>query len=412
MAIQKLKAFKFYSTYLSVRGQEPDPDLWFDQRIKEWTTRYNLQLQIVAGEKADAAKGPTAPTLKSFDDWEPFELGFLIGLRTHRSVGSMAPLNYVLREVPEVTAEQWDADYPSYDDDMIATHEHTGVEGINPNFARDNRRVFDILKPLVQEGRGNTLIREFDATRDGRAAYMALKAHCMGEGPTTSKRAKAYGMITRAQYTGKSRNFTFDDYILQHKKAHLMLEETGEPLAETKKVTDFLAGINCEKLEYGKTYIHMTPALKASFHLTQNHLMSYLKAIEEAPRPENRQLRSAQTEGRGGRGRGGRGGRGRGGRSASPGRGGRGRRGPRTGHYEKEEWAKLTPEQRAEVTAARLAKKRTAAAAAAVPAPTATTTEARLTSAVASVSLVDEASVSEITPHGEPEVSPAAARAV
>jgi hypothetical protein len=55
-------------------------------------------------------------------------------------------------------------------------------------------------------------------------------------------------MITTSLFTGK-RKFSFDQYVGRHKQVHNELLFLDEPVAETKKVTDFLAGICDPKLE-------------------------------------------------------------------------------------------------------------------------------------------------------------------
>ena len=57
-----------------------------------------------------------------------------------------------------------------------------------------------------------------------------------------TRKAQAYAMVSRARYTGKGR-MTYNQYAERHQRAHNELESLGEPVAETKKVSDFLAGI-------------------------------------------------------------------------------------------------------------------------------------------------------------------------
>ena len=48
-------------------------------------------------------------------------------------------------------------------------------------------------------------------------------------------------MIATSLFTGKG-NFSFDKDVGRHKQVHNELVFLEEPVAETKKVTDFLAG--------------------------------------------------------------------------------------------------------------------------------------------------------------------------
>ena len=55
-------------------------------------------------------------------------------------------------------------------------------------------------------------------------------------------------MIATSLSTGKGK-FSFDQYVGRHKQVHNELLE--EPVVETKKMTDFLAGI-CDPKLHGK----------------------------------------------------------------------------------------------------------------------------------------------------------------
>ena len=69
-----------------------------------------------------------------------------------------------------------------------------------------------------------------------------------GRSAIATRKAKAYAMVTTAIFTGKGK-FSFDQYVGRHQQAHNELLFLEEPVAETKKVTDFLAGIRDPKLE-------------------------------------------------------------------------------------------------------------------------------------------------------------------
>ena len=55
-------------------------------------------------------------------------------------------------------------------------------------------------------------------------------------------------MIVTSLFTGKG-IFSFDQYVGRHKQVHNELLFLEEPVAETKKVTGFLAGVCDSELE-------------------------------------------------------------------------------------------------------------------------------------------------------------------
>ncbi len=98
------------------------------------------------------------------------------------------------------------------------------------------------------EGPGWPFVQPFSRRRDGRAVFKALKSQAEGRSAIAIRKTKAYAMVTTALFTGKGK-FSFDQYVGRHQQAHNELLFLEEPVAKTKKVTDFLAGIRDPKLE-------------------------------------------------------------------------------------------------------------------------------------------------------------------
>jgi predicted acylesterase/phospholipase RssA len=148
------------------------------------------------------------------------------------------PLSYVFREHEAVTNEMHMAVYDNHDDRLISTTTLTG-----PWFELDNHRVYEEFKVLTLKGPGWSFIKSHDRTKNGRAAVLALRRQCEGTSAVQSRKASAYAKIVAARYTGHRKTFTFDNYVEAHQAAYNTLADLGEAVPETKKVTDFLAGI-------------------------------------------------------------------------------------------------------------------------------------------------------------------------
>ena len=81
-------------------------------------------------------------------------------------------------------------------------------------------------------------------------------------------------MCARFQSTGKcqQKQFTFAKYLATHQTAHNELGDCNEPIPETKKVSDFLAGIADSSLEAGITCVLSEERYQDSFEATQPFL--------------------------------------------------------------------------------------------------------------------------------------------
>jgi hypothetical protein len=95
----------------------------------------------------------------------------------------------------------------------------------------------------------------YDRTKNGRAAVLALHCQCEGTSAIQSRKASAYAKISAAHYNGQHKTFTFDNYVEAHQSAHNTLADLGEAVPETKKVTDFLAGITDSRLSGAKDLV-------------------------------------------------------------------------------------------------------------------------------------------------------------
>jgi hypothetical protein len=161
--------------------------------------------------------------------------------------------------------------------------------------------LYNELKPLVVDGPGWAFVRRFDKAKDGRAAVLALRAQAEGPAAEQVRIAKAYASISTAVYRGQRRGFKFSDYVTLHQEAHNELFDLKETLSETKKVRDFLKGIQDPTLVVGKTVVLSDPAKLMDFELCQQYLSTLVENTSVQVKTE-RNVSSAHRNGGGGEG--------------------------------------------------------------------------------------------------------------
>jgi hypothetical protein len=243
LSVRKFKALRAWADYRLLRNEAPNPADFNDHAITRFLKRLT-ELEEVAVAKKDGDEKKDPPKLASMSGWPTWVELFHTFLAQHRSAVAGTPLSYIIREKDDVATEDLARDdWDSVDDDLVATSVLSGVA-----YARDNKRVYDLLKPFVMEGPGWPFVQPFNRKRDGRAAFLALKTQAEGRSAVATRKAKAYAMIATSLFTGKGK-FSFDQYVGRHQQAHNELLFLEEPVAETKKVTDFLTGIRDPKLE-------------------------------------------------------------------------------------------------------------------------------------------------------------------
>jgi hypothetical protein len=259
--------------YRVERGQTADSPSFTDVAMNRFVTRLNELYELRASD--DTTGGVSSPPkLKSFEEWETWiEL-----LETHlshvRNSTLGTPFTYLIRdELPDMdvaTRNQFlnAAAAGPIDEDLISTTRTTG-----PSFQRDNHTLFDLLKVLSIDGSCWNFIEQYKTTRNGRAAFLMLKKQAEGDYAQTAKKNQAYLLIEKAHFSGKGK-FTLAQYTSVHQSAHNKLEACGEPVPETKKVTDYLLGITADALATAKNITHSRNDLSTDFSACQQFMLS------------------------------------------------------------------------------------------------------------------------------------------
>ena len=283
--------------------------------------------------KAAAQKEPEKPPeLKDLSEWRNFwEKWDTYMTQTYGA--AEIPLSYVYREHEAVTAEMRAADYTDND-----SRYYTITVLAGSHYREDNKRVYEELKTLLINGPGWTFIKRYERTQNGRAAVLAIKQQAEGRSATDSRKQRAYASIATARYAGPRRNWNFQKYVQKHQDGHNELADLGEPVPETKKVTDFLAGISDPRLSNAKDIVLGNPQYLQDFELTQQYFATLVGNKAEQSKME-RQISEVK-------------------RVQWADKNKDKYKNLKSGTYSKAEWNKLGPEGQAKVRALRAQKKK------------------------------------------------------
>ena len=136
-----------------------------------------------------------------------------------------------------------------------------------PEFQQDNKRLWDLLSPLVRTTPAWEYVKTCERASDGRRAFRILKLRGEGEAAVDARRTKAEDVLRKAQYTGKSKRFTMQSYINLLQGAFNELEECGDPYTERKKVDTFVRGLVADRFSSIRSQIVGDPARRGDFQL-------------------------------------------------------------------------------------------------------------------------------------------------
>jgi hypothetical protein len=264
-----------WSTELKQTDRVLNAGLFAGAMITTAVLRHSLEtMRATTTEDKDITKPKEKADLTKWEKfWKQWKL-YMGRLR----VAAKCPLVYVFRDHQLVDPAIHLLNYNDHDKCVINTTSLTG-----PWFELDNQRVYKEFKALVLKGPGWSFVKAYDRTKNGRGAMLALWRQCEGTSAIQSRKASAYAKIVSARYSCQKRTFTFDNYVEAHQEAHNTLADLGEPVPETKKVTDFSAGITDSRLSNAKDLILGDAQKLQNFEVCQQYLKTlvYNKTTQE-----------------------------------------------------------------------------------------------------------------------------------
>jgi hypothetical protein len=115
------------------------------------------------------------------------------------------PLSYVIRD---------DDDYIDIDDDDLDELTRRIKDALLEGkvFEQDNWHVYQFLMRWTSGGTAFTYVDQYETTRDGRAAFIALRLNYKGDDVKQAMITKAKNMIATAHFADSTSRFTIDDY--------------------------------------------------------------------------------------------------------------------------------------------------------------------------------------------------------
>ena len=254
-----------------VRTNRPiDPDLFTREVAVAEAIKMVNQAEEIAIEKDTDVKAPEKFKLNT--KWIVFAEAVDTYLNRLKGQGRV-PLNYVIRTLYE---PKDDAVFATEQELMIATAPLTGDQ-----YDIDNERVFGIIKQLILEGPAWAYITDaINRAKDGREAWLALRAHYEGESFLNKQKEEAYKTIEGLHYKGERLTFTFEHFSGLLTKSYNDLQRYGEPVLESKKVRDLLVKISDPKLESAKQAVRINVAYKNDFSMAVNFLAESVETLD------------------------------------------------------------------------------------------------------------------------------------
>jgi hypothetical protein len=197
------------------------------------------------------------------DDW----------IGQHYGPSSKAPLLYLCRAKECPPGEDYDpsSNYKSIREELIArcpmwVDWDEAEPTMRPNFYEvENAKLWEALQKVFQTTSSYQYMKAYAKGKDGRSAYLALKAHYLGPNNANNLVQATTTKLDQLRYTGESRRWNLQRYVTAHVECYNILEGLREHgfrgLDEATRVRKFIARIRTDKLAAAESTVLANPTL-------------------------------------------------------------------------------------------------------------------------------------------------------
>jgi hypothetical protein len=229
-----------------------------DFKRKERTFMYNWQRALTDIKESVRLASKSESEVIKFNakDW----LKWYKSIDNHfrRTLGVRGvTLDWVYREQAEPKPG---TKYPSIAAELKATLILSGN-----HFEEDSASVYAVVATSTFDTTAYSYVSQFENTRNGRDVMLALKLQFGGKAYVVSRSKDANSIVRTAQFSGPTRQYTYDQHVARFNDAYNELALIGEPIQEHVKVQLFCDSLQEEIMSQSKMQVQLAPATARNF---------------------------------------------------------------------------------------------------------------------------------------------------
>ena len=298
---KRLKAACFLARHVTLTQRHTgptmtdlDPAIFTRDRLHNWETymadfeKHEDPEEIVKLKQQDAAS-----VVEFIDDFEQALSNY---------AGAAGSLAYVIRmtDPPAAAGDppfgEGNSIYPSIQHEIAARAAPDAAR--NPHFPTDNARVFDLLSEAIANHKQVlTWVKSFRATKDGRNAWTAFRAHYLGASQMDGIANRAEARIEKSVYSSEQARYSFERHVTLHHKAHQdIAQATGVDLSDRDKVRRFLLTVKAPFMQVPIATVKATPNLRTNWEECINYLRDFVPALNRFGKANSSALTVGEKE--------------------------------------------------------------------------------------------------------------------
>jgi hypothetical protein len=287
-----LKALRLWTIWQQRLGLEPIPGNYNDDEASWALERFQFEAEVEINKETAP---PTPDKFTNFvSSWRMFKdgvFGMLFAVRGCMNI----PLLYVLRDDDVVTDEVRNAEYDDTDRRLMAL---VAIEPPTRSFKADNVRVWNLIHPLLHNTNAWEYIKQFERSKNARAAWKILVGRGEGEAQRDTKQVAAERALMTLMWDGTHKRYTWSHHLNKLLRAFNDLDECGKAKTDYDKVTTLFHTCKGEFISTIRTSVFTSNELKNNFEACVAHIetqMQYHPSFTNNP-VGDRNVSSATTK--------------------------------------------------------------------------------------------------------------------
>ena len=261
------------------------------QRPLDYASATLANLEVVDDWFNQLEDDPSEDTVPAFTDGANKKQWFenitaYLGIKKGKSG---VPLLYVVREDPNLPPVDPGFGVPSFNDEVFLRGRHGGHF-----WAADNKSVWLLMRSKCHGTTAWNTIAGFQATNNGRAAFVALLGQFLGEDVRAVLLRRAERTLENIRFDGRNRNFSFDKFVGRLRESFLDLGPENQ-LTEQRKVNKLMQAFQVPSMQHLDSIIQAAPMYRNSFDNTVNFLANQLSQQKLKNGPTARNVGKLET---------------------------------------------------------------------------------------------------------------------